>query len=317
VSDAAGRRATLPLKLALVLAATLAGLLVAEGLARWIGPEPGYGRLFSLGEAPTRVVDGVTLWSEARPRAGDEDVARAAAGDGVTVLGLGDSIMYGVGLGPEETYLERARRALVEGGASIEILNLAVPGYNTQQEDAVHKELGDRLRPDVVLLHYWDDDGRTYRVAGGYVVDIGDMSADGRLVVRALPLPAALNDFLLVHSRLYELLTRWAVERDRRAAPSDFGRVAPALSDLNRRVTAAGGKLVVLASPQLDGARPRPSGDLPLLRRLGAAEGFAVVDLSEWLPDVDSAAIRFDHCHFNAEGHRLLGERLAEYLRSH
>ena len=314
--SAAGRHPPLALRLAIVVVAILAGLLVAEGLARVIGPEPGYGRLFSLGEAPTRVVDGVTLWSEARPRATDADLQRAARGDAVTVLGLGDSIMYGVGLAPEETYLEGARRALAERGEPIEILNLAVPGYNTQQEDAVHKEIGDRLRPDLVLLHYWDDDGRTFRVVGGYVVDVGDMSSDGRLVVRALPLPAALNDFLLVHSRLYELLTRWAVERDRRAAASDFGRVAPALADLNRRVTAAGGRLVVLASPQLDGPRPRPSGDLSLLRRLGTAEGFEVVDLSEWLPGVDPAAIRFDHCHFNAEGHRLLGEKLAEYLQS-
>lgn len=312
-----GRPTPLGIKIVIVVGATVIGLLVAEGLARLESREPGYGRLFSLGETPTRVVDGVTLWSDAQPRASVDDIRRAAAGDAFTVLGLGDSIMYGVGLEPGQTYLEQARGILAERGTPMEILNLAVPGYNTQQENVVHQEIGDRLRPDLVLLHYWGDDGRAYRVVGGYVVDLGDMSADGRLVVRALPLPAALNDFLLIHSRLYELVTQVVVDRDRRAASSDWSRVAQPMSALNERITAAGGKLVVLASPELDGSTPRPSSDLGMLRALAEQEGFEVIDVSEWLRGEDASRIRLDGCHFNAEGHRLLGERLAEYLRTH
>lgn len=318
MSNGGTRRASLPAKIAVVALATVAGLLVAEGLARWVGPEPGYGRLFSLGETPTRMVDGVTLWSDAQLRAGDDDLRRAAGSDAFTVVGLGDSIMHGVGLTKEETYLELTRKALSEKAERpVEILNLAVPGYNTLQEDAVHKELGERLQPDVVLLHFWGDDGRAYRVVGGYVVDVGDMSADGRLVVRALPLPAALNDFLLVHSRLYELITQVAVERDRRAASSDWQRVAEPLTALNQRVRAAGSRLVVLASPELGGDRAKPSGELAQLRQLGEAQGFEVIDLTDWLAGIDAATIRMDGCHFNAEGHRLVAQGLTDYLLTH
>jgi len=305
-------------QLALAAAATLLALLLVEGTARWLGIGADYGSIRRLGEAPTRTVNGVALWQDREPRATADDVARAAAGGAFTVVGLGDSIMYGVGQTKEQTYLETARRRLAERGApAVEVLNLAVPGYNTLQEDAVHQELGDRLRPDVVILHYWSDDERLYRVVGGYVVDVGDMSPDGHLVVRALPLPPALNDALLIHSVLYQLLTQAVVAWDRRATPGDWSRVETPLLAINERVRRHGGRLVVLASPPLDGAAARPNPDLPALRRLAAQHGFAVIDVSEWLAGTDAPSVRMDGCHLNAEGHRLVGERLADYLLTH
>ena len=306
-------------RLALVAVATVVTLVVAEGLTRLLGINPGYGRLIALGDTPMRTVDGVVLWQDHEPRAGADDIARAAADrDAFTVVGLGDSIMYGVGQKKEQTYLEQARRTLAERGARpVEVVNLAVPGYNTLQEDAVHRELGNRLAPNLVLLHYWSDDARMYRVVGGYVVDVGDMSADGRLVVRALPIPPAINDFLLVHSHLYELLTQAVIAYDRRVTAADWSRVSTPLVALEDRVRRAGGRLLVLASPDLAGDVARPNGDLPALRQLGAQHGFEVIDVSEWLQGVGAATIRMDGCHFNAEGHRIVGEHLAEYLLAH
>ena len=304
-------------KLALAALAVAVALLVAEGAARLLGIEPVYGRFIALGDTPTRTVGDVVLWQDDEPRADAADVARvAAAPDAYTIVGLGDSIMYGVGQSKNVTYLEQARQRLAADGAPrFEILNLAVPGYNTLQEDAVHRELGATLSPDLVLLHYWSDDARLYRVVGGYVVDFGDMSADGRLVVRALPVPAAINDYLLVHSRLYQLLTQAVIAYDRRVTPADWRRVEVPLIALSDRVHAAGGRLVVLASPDLGGDAIRPNNDLPALRRLAPAHGFEVIDLSEWLPGAAAADVRMDDCHLNAEGHRRIGEQLAQYLR--
>ncbi|MFN8643456.1 MAG: SGNH/GDSL hydrolase family protein [Candidatus Binatia bacterium] len=143
-------------QLALAAVATLVALLLVEGAARWLGINPGYGRFIPLGDAPTRTVAGVTLWQDRAPRATADDVARAAADrQAFTIVGLGDSIMYGVGQAPDQTYLAEARRRLAGRTARpVEILNLAVPGYNTQQEDAVHQEIADRLPADLVLLHY-------------------------------------------------------------------------------------------------------------------------------------------------------------------
>ncbi len=165
-----------------------------------------------------------------------------------------------------------------------------------------------------MLLHYSSDDGRQYRAVGGYVLDVADLSPDGRLVVRALPVSPSINDFLLVHSRLYQLLTHAVIAYERRIAGNDWSRVAKPLVALHQRVRRAGGRLVVLASPDLAGDAVRANDELPLLRQLAADHDFELVDLSAWLNDVPAGAIRMDGCHFNAEGHRLIGERLAKYL---
>lgn len=288
---------------------------------------PGYGqvvpaddpRAVEAARSPVRIVDGVALWQVSDPRARPEDIARAAAThEAFVVLGLGDSIMYGMALSKDETYLEWMRRALAgRTTRPIEVLNLAVSGYNTAQEDAVHRELGDRLKPQLVLLHYWSDDSRLYRAIGGYVVEVGDISPDGRLVARALPVSPSINDFLLVHSRLYQLLTHAAITYQRRLAGNDWSRVAGPLVALNERVRRAGGRLVVLASPDLGGDAVRPSSELPLLRELAANHQFEVIDLATWLGGIPAAEIRLDGCHFNANGHRLIGQQIAEYVLAH
>src|SRR3989442_12735069 len=91
-------------RFALSAAAIVVGLLIAEGIMRLLGMNPGNARLLALGDTPTRTVDGVVLWQDDDPRSGPEDIARAAADhDAFTVLGLGDSIMYGVGQTKEHT----------------------------------------------------------------------------------------------------------------------------------------------------------------------------------------------------------------------
>lgn len=314
-------------RLALAVVAMLIGLLLVEGASRVLGFDPGYGQLVppddpravEAFQSSIRTVDGVALWQDRNPRVTADDIARAAAArDAFVMVGLGDSIMYGMALRRNETYLERTRLALASRTTRrIEVLNLAVQGYNTAQEDAVHRELSERVTADLVLLHYWSDDGRLYRAVGGYVVDVGDMTSDGRLVVRALPVAPSINDFLLVHSRVYQLLTHAAVTYYRHTAGSDWSRVAEPLTALNARVRQAGGRLVVLASPHLDGDTPRPNMELPQLRELGSVHGFEVVDLTAWLDGVPASDVRLDHCHMNGEGHRRIAEHLTEYVLAH
>ena len=78
----------------------------------------------------------------------------------------------------------------------------------------------------------------------------------------------------------------------------------------------ADGRLVSSASPESQLADAACSNsDLPLLRKArGGHNGFEVVDVSEWLRGVDAGDGAMDSCHFNAEGHRIVGEHLAEYL---
>lgn len=301
----------------LVILSTALALVIAETLARTIGAGLRFGQLMHVRDIATRTVNGVPLWQSGHPRYDDDDLRRAGQDrDAFTVLGLGDSILYGVGQPKDATYLEQARQALAgRTSRRVDVLNLAVPGFNTAQENAVFAEVGEQIEPDLVIVHYWADDMHQYRVVGGYVVDIGNVSAEaGHLVVRALPLPAAINDYLLVHSRLYAVLTEAIVAERIREAPLDWSRVLDPLAEINARAQRAGGRLLVLASVDLSGPTPRPVADLDVLRELAAARGIDVIDLSEWVRDVASADIAMDPVHFNAAGHRLIGERLAAYL---
>ena len=299
-----------------MLSATVA-LLAAEGLARLAGVGSRFGQLIFVRGVPTRTVGGVPLWSDLHPRYDSKDIQRAASDPtAFVILGLGDSIMYGVGQPKEATYLERARMELAHRSKrSVEILNAAVPGYNTRQEDAVYEELGARLGANLVLVHYWTDDAYQYRVVGGHVVDLGNISEEyGRLVVRALPLPPPVGDFLLVHSRLYDMLTQAVVAFRREVRNDDWARVAEPLAQIQQRAQRSGGRVVVLASAALDSVLPMPIGDLSRLQEFAAGRGIEVIDLSRWLQGYRSEEIGMDMCHLNAAGHRLIGERLAEYL---
>lgn len=311
-------------KIVLVGGGILTAFLLMEIAARLIGIPPYYGNLMPLEGVPTRTVEGVELWSSKHPRASAEEIQRAASNHGAfLIVGLGDSIMYGYsgpGSTEDDTYLEQARRLLARRSSRpVEIINLAVPGYNTRQEDAAYKERENELRPNLVIVHYWINDARQYRVVGGYVVDYGDVSDDGRFVVRALPLPPRLSDFLLLHLRLYDLLTHWVVERHRAAEPTDWDEVVgQPLASIDARVRRAGGRLLILASPDLTGTSPRPIVDLPALRRFAEPRGIEVIDVSQWLAGVASAEVVLDdRVHFNPEGHRIVGERLADYLLQH
>jgi len=307
-------------KILLVVASTATTIIAAELVARWFNVGSEFVRVNSLSGVPTRTVDGVVLWDDAHPRTSSEDIRRvAAARDAFKIVGLGDSIMYGTDQPKENTYLEHARGVLsTRSERPVEILNLAVPGYNTVQENAVYKEIDGIIQPDLVLLHFWGDDIHQFRVSGGYVVDVGDLSADGRLVVRALPVPPRINDFLLLHSRLYDLLTHVVAANRTRGQPPDWTTVSKPLADIHARVQRAGGRLIVLASPQFNGPRPTSPPDLPILRKIASEEGVEVIDLTEWLDGAETKDIAIDTCcHFNAEGHRRVGDHLVEYLLAH
>jgi lysophospholipase L1-like esterase len=278
-----------------------------------------FGEQIFVREPVMRIVDGVPLWDHKEPRYDRGDIRRASQDRGAfKILGLGDSIMYGVWQTKDATYLEVARRELATRARQrVDIINMAVPGYNTLQEATVYKEIDDQLKPDLVLVHYWIDDSHQYRAAGGYVVDFGNVPDDGQLVAQPLPVPPTANDFLLVHSRLYDLMTQAVVAYRRQSRSNDFGRVAAPLADIQQRVQRAGGRLVVLVSPMLSGVYPESVNDLAALRQFAATRGIEAIDLTEWVRGVPTGQIAIDQCHFNTEGHRLIGVRLAEYLLEH
>ena len=74
----------------------------------------------------------------------------------VRVVGIGDSLMFGWGVADDETYLNLLERKLENSGASLswEVINTAVPGYNTALEVATLKSKALAYAPDIVVLGF-------------------------------------------------------------------------------------------------------------------------------------------------------------------
>ena len=84
----------------------------------------------------------------------------------IHLLALGDSCLFGWGVGDDETYLHRVIQILNESsamGRTWEGLNTGVPGYNTVMEVELLRQHVADCRPDLVLIHFVNNDLRLPR----------------------------------------------------------------------------------------------------------------------------------------------------------
>jgi lysophospholipase L1-like esterase len=87
---------------------------------------------------------------------GFRDEEHGPKAPGVTrVAVLGDSFVFGSGVGQDETLTRRLAALL---GPGYDVVNLGVPGYGTDQALLTLRRFGPRLSPDVVLAgFFWND----------------------------------------------------------------------------------------------------------------------------------------------------------------
>jgi len=76
------------------------------------------------------------------------------------VVALGDSVTFGFGVNDTETFCAQAEQILRRSlnGRDVELVNLAVPGYDTLQEVGLIKRTAALLQPDLVLLGFYTND---------------------------------------------------------------------------------------------------------------------------------------------------------------
>jgi lysophospholipase L1-like esterase len=70
------------------------------------------------------------------------------------VVVLGDSIVWGYGVEDNQTFTHLLERQ----GRNLEVINLAVSGYGTDQESLLLEKEGLRYRPDIVLMEVCEND---------------------------------------------------------------------------------------------------------------------------------------------------------------
>jgi hypothetical protein len=76
------------------------------------------------------------------------------------IIGVGDSGMWGWSLDQNQGYLEILEREWNQNpeGPRVEVINLAVPGYNTFQEYVALEQKGLPLKPDLVIIGWCEND---------------------------------------------------------------------------------------------------------------------------------------------------------------
>lgn len=80
----------------------------------------------------------------------------------VRILGIGDSGMFGWNVDQDQDYLTVLEHQLNARGDDVtyEVLNMAVPGYNTQLETETLQLKGLAYQPDIVIIGWCENDGQ-------------------------------------------------------------------------------------------------------------------------------------------------------------
>jgi lysophospholipase L1-like esterase len=327
-------------KLALSLASLLVAVLAAELLIRIAGAAPevsviSKGR-FQLSRNPKigfEPVPGLRYEGEdlsfydyqgAGNRLGyrdrDHEVAKP---DGVwRIVVLGDSIAAGLRVERfEDTFPAILEQLLREQGVNAEVINLAVSGYNTQQEVETLKDKGLGYRPDLVLVAYSLTDRE--RVDGDILKTLleAERSQGGGSAARVHP--------LLLKSALYRFV-RYRVVPPRPAVASDAevqkltdlvsgDTVAEYFAKLGDLGSSGGFQVMVAVFPRIvrNFEHYRFGDQHEYVRNLCATHGFVHLDLLPEFARCREASpepVGADNYHPSAAGHRCAAEAMARVI---
>jgi len=159
-------------KLALMLAGVLVALVAAELLVRAVGAAP---KVYAIRKGRFQLSHNSKIGYEPVPLVytgrelsfydylgasnslgfRDREHAVAKPAGVYRIVVLGDSIAAGLHVERnEDVFPPILERLLVQGGLRAEVINLAVSGYNTQQEVEMLREKGLQYHPDLVVVAY-------------------------------------------------------------------------------------------------------------------------------------------------------------------
>ncbi|MCP4656385.1 MAG: hypothetical protein GY856_13310 [bacterium] len=241
---------------------------------------------------------------------------------GLRIVGLGDSFMFGQGVADDETYLavlEERLNALFPA-RTIEVVNTAVPGYNTVMEIETLMEKGLRFRPNLVVLEIVGNDlelpnfiRRKVSVLALDRLFLGDF-IDRRLG-RYGPLIRELDDFGLMSTK----------ERAVETVPPEYAGMvgweafAAAMRELKRLARIHHFRVVsILLAPGKDGFHQRALQFSEQLgfRVLWVGEGYLLYIEDHQLESYAESPLALgpNDGHPSPLGHRIAAETLLDFL---
>ena len=314
-----GRRPRWPLKIIIPVCSVVVGLLLAETAFR-LGV---YLRLIDYPQVTStelvhKYADNPELIYDLKPSAATQwqgvQIKINALGlrdyeyplvkpQGVTRLAVvGDSVAFGGDMEVHLTFAKLLEAQLNQPAPGrFEVLNFAVAGYNSAQEEIVLREKVLRTRPDVVLLAYCQND---------------DSYSDGLGALAREMHPAAFGSRL--HSKLLSYIL-YRKEQREFSQRNDFKPVVHLIEQLPVLGRQAGFKPVLLIFPyfyhSLD-AYPL-KGRHAVLHDLAQRSGVAFIDFMDVWGELNAEERR---AFFTPDGIHLtpLGmQRVADYLYAH
>lgn len=117
------------------------------------------------------------------------------------ILGVGDSFVFGEGVQNQESFLKTLEASLTKD-FRVEVINAGIPGYGTRQEAVLVQRLVPQLRPDLVILGFYQGNDiqdslglRDTTVVNGHIVSRA--SAENFGMVRKILM------FGINHSKLF------------------------------------------------------------------------------------------------------------------
>lgn len=311
-------------KLLSIMIALVFGIVFLEISSRIIMPRPLYNPKIDLSKKEVWNSNGVILW-KVNQHFNDEILDDFKKKDGkFRIVALGDSIMNGSNVSPGKTYISILRNTLEKESKNVKILDLSIPGYNFIQEASLLLEVDDELEPDLIIIHSWEDDDSQYNIVGKQVYGMESLSMDG--FVHVIPLPNKINQFLIINSRLYQLISFQIMKRkyNEQKNKADNDKIINEMyNDLVWKVGGDGRKILFLLSPRLDLGPISPfdsSTKLPLfymtILEISKKHNSRIIDLGDLLKGINGSEIGVDRCHFNELGHNILADKLYEYIPS-
>lgn len=240
------------------------------------------------------------------------------------ILALGNSCTFGWGVSYEETYVKRLE-VFLDG--AYDVINGAIPGYSSFQGRRFFERGLVQLQPDILLILFvWND----HWAAASQIAD-KDQQFPPQAII------ACQNLLSRFHS--YRLLKKLLLSGIEQEPDSLFDRKAPIyrvgledfrknLRDICRLARSKGTTPILLTSPIPPLATYYPPGARSpmhrfherynqVIRELSVSDSVDLVDLAREFAhyaDLYDKALN-DPIHFNAKGHRLAAELLAEHIR--
>jgi len=341
-------------KLFLLAAGTLAGLLLCEGVLRLFAPQifpphppgaftldrevgylltPGFEGCLERAELEACFTTGAAGLRGADPRPRRPGTVR--------ILVLGDSMAWGYGVADDETFPHRLERSLAEShpGRDVQVLNGAVPGYGTADQLAWLQQRGAELDPDVVIVQFFSiNDFEDNRIPARLWATLYDGMLTSRFDVAAAhgwPWSLRVKSWLKVNSHLFRLLSdrlgylaiRWGMtdrlgdlwQNGEDFSPEDAERTVRYLREIAATAEELGATplfLFTTGQDQVLTPDPEPLRSAAVVERAAAEAGVPWLDVTPRLRRREDRDRLFypRDGHWTATGHRAVAEILHREL---